>query len=184
MKKKAKNTKKTKAVPSTSVRRSLIRYLMFFLGAMFLFYVLYYSAFYNNYLRDGIENFQAGLAGGLLNIFGAEVQVAEGIIRGNSFEINIEGGCDGVESIMMLVLGIALFPIAMKLKWPGLLIGGITLFVLNIIRIAGLYLSGLHAPKFFDFLHLHGGFILFSFVSILIWAFWASWALKRVNWNS
>jgi exosortase/archaeosortase family protein len=101
-------------------------------------------------------------------------------IRDDScFSVSIAVGCDGLEPLAMFVGGILVFPMAFRLKWPGILAGAVVLFILNLIRIAGLFLAGLYWPGAFDFLHLHGGFILFAAIAILLWMIWANWALQK-----
>lgn len=157
----------------------VLKFLGGFLLFMLLFYLFYYSALYQNVLSDPIERVQAQLSGALLRLLGYQAVVNDDAILGNGFSVQIAKGCDGVEPLFMLLGGILVFPIAWRLKWPGLLAGFLTLTVLNILRIVGLFLAGIHIPAAFDFLHLHGGFVIFTLITILLWMVWANWAMQK-----
>ena len=68
-------------------------------------------------------------------------------------------------------------------KWPGLLTGVLVLSILNILRIAGLYLAGLYWPSLFEILHLHGGVVIFLMFSIVLWLIWVNRILNRRQTN-
>ncbi len=157
----------------------VIQFLLGFALFMLLFYLFYYSFIYKDYLSGPIEGFQARISSGILNLFGFDTQVSGDSISGSGFSVNIAKGCDGLEPLAMFVGGIFVFPMAFKFKWPGLLAGAIILFILNLVRIVGLYLSGIYWPGAFDFLHLHGGFIIFTIVAIFLWMSWANWAMRK-----
>jgi exosortase/archaeosortase family protein len=158
-----------------------LRFLLGFALFMLVFYAFYYSFLYKDFLAGPIEHLQAKLGSGILNLLGFSTTVAGDSISGNGFSVSIAVGCDGLEPLAMFVGGIVVFPMAFRLKWPGIVAGAIVLFILNLIRIAGLFLAGLYWPGAFDFLHLHGGFILFAAIAILLWMIWANWALQKTK---
>ena len=120
-----------------------------------------------------------GLHPWILNIFGGSTVVRQSVLQGPVFGVDVKAGCDGMETIAIFLCAILSTPFSMRLKWRGLVAGLGILLVLNILRIAGLYLAGIHWPAAFDALHLHGGFVLFLFVALIIWFVWANWALKQ-----
>ena len=183
MAQKKKSTPKNKT-PSSSSKKggqgkkggtALLKFFGFFAAAMALFYAFYYSSFYENYIMNGLLNTQAKISNVLLNIFGQSTSVDGDIIYSDDFRVSIKGGCDGVEATALYICAVLVFPLAtMKEKIPGLLWGVGILFVLNIFRIAGLYLSGRFWPSAFDFLHLHGGVVIFTIISIILWMVWVN----------
>jgi len=146
---------------------------------MLLFYVFYFSSFYENVLLPATINFQAQIANGILNLFGYDTTVNGYNISSEEFAVSVKRGCDGIETAALLITGILIFPLPFKLKIPGFIAGLLVIFSLNLIRIVGLYLSGLYIPSFFDFLHLHGGFVIFTIASILVYIVWVQWAFKK-----
>ena len=157
----------------------VFRFLLSFFGVILLFYAFYYSSMYQNHLSGYVENIQARIASSLLNIFGYKTQVNGDIISGRGQSVSISKGCDGLEPIALFVGAILVFPMSFRFKWPGVLVGLAGLFLLNNLRIFGLYLAGIHVPKWFDVFHLHGGFVIFTVATIIIWFIWAGWALRK-----
>jgi exosortase/archaeosortase family protein len=155
--------------------RVLLKFFGFFAVAMIVFYAIYYSSFYANYINGPLLNFQAKVSNVLLTVLGQGTSVDGDVIYSDDFRVSIKGGCDGVEATALYICAVLVFPlIAFRQKIPGLLWGVGILFVLNIFRIAGLYLSGLYWPSAFDFLHLHGGVVIFTIISIALWMIWVN----------
>ena len=163
-------------------RHPVVKFLLGFVGCMALFYLFYYSPIYKNYLELPFLNLQANISNVLLNALGYDTQVAGTTIAGTEFSVDIKSGCDGLEAMAILVSGIMIFPTPFQLKVPGLLWGLGLLSVLNLLRIAGLYMAGFHfSEATFDILHIQGGFIIFTMISVLLWFTWMNWCLKKVQ---
>lgn len=160
-------------------RNLVLKFLLGFTGCMGAFYLFYYSGLYRNYLEAPFLNAQARLGNALLQLFGQDTVVNGSAIGSDAFSVNIKNGCDGLEATAILVSGILIFPVSLRKKLTGLAWGIPILFVANILRIAGLYLSGKHFSKaVFDVLHIQGGFILFTLLSVVLWFIWMNWATK------
>lgn len=157
----------------------MIKYLISFAGVMIVFYLFYYSPLYENFIMTPLLNGQARIANVLLNLLGQDTSVYQDIISSDQFSVSIKGGCDGVEATALFLVGILVFPIAFKYKWPGIALGLVVLGILNILRIAGLYLAGIYWPAAFEFLHLHGGVVAFTIIAILLWMIWMNWAFNK-----
>ncbi len=161
-------------------RHPILKFLVGFVGCMALFYLFYYSSFYKNILEGPFLEAQARLSNLLLRMLGHDTIVDNAHIVSSQFAVNIKNGCDGLEAMAILLSGILIFPAAMKLKWQGILWGVVTLFVLNLLRIAGLYLVGLYfSPTVFEIMHVQGGFIIFTMISVILLFVWINWATKK-----
>lgn len=85
-----------------------------------------------------------------------------------------------MEATFLYIAAVLSLPlVAAKYKYPALIYGLIILVILNIIRIAGLFLAKIHYPSIFEFLHLHGGVVIFMMISIVMWLIWVQWVMKR-----
>ena len=157
------------------------RFLLLFGIGMAVFYIIYKSAIFNNFIGTPIVEAQANLSTGLLNVIGENVTAAGTSMKGtDGFAIDVKGGCDGLEATALLLVAILMFPIGFKYKIPGIIFGGIGLLLLNLLRIAGLYLAGNYgSEQLFNLLHEQGGFVIFTALSIVIWLIWANWAMKK-----
>lgn len=157
----------------------MLRFLILFVAGMIVFYLFYYSPLYEDYIMTPLLTAQANIANVLLHALGQDTTVYQDIISSDVFTVSIKGGCDGVEATALFLIAILVFPLAFKFKWPGIIAGLLVLSVLNILRIAGLYLAGIYWPAAFEFLHLHGGVVIFTIIAILLWIIWINWALNK-----
>lgn len=157
----------------------VFKFIAGFIGCIALFYALYYSTWFETNLKAPILGAQAVAGGALLNLFGYSVSVANEVISGSGATVKIAGGCDGLEATALFLAAILVFPLPFKFKWPGLLAGVVVLSLLNVFRIAGLYLTQKYWPEAFDFMHIQGGLYLYSIITILLMLIWADWALKN-----
>lgn len=125
-------------------------------------------------------NVQARLASLVLLWVGEKTSVEGDNIIGEIFKVSIHGGCDGLEATALYIIALLAVPVfSWREKLPALAYGILILSVLNILRIAILYYSGLYWPRAFEFLHLHGGVIIFMMISILLWMIWVNKLLNR-----
>lgn len=147
---------------------------------MTLFYLFYYSSFFDFFLSPHILKVQATLTKLFLSACGYSIVIRDATLIGDQFQVSIKGGCDGIEASALYAIALISLPlVARKYKITGLIVGLSILFVLNIIRIAGLYLAGIHWPAFFEFFHLHGGVIAFLLISVIMWLIWVQWVMKK-----
>lgn len=186
--KKAKNQKKntTKKKETSNFfanywqeKSPVFKFMAGFAACIIVFYALYYSSWFETNMKAPILGLQALAGGALLNLFGYGVSVADAAISGAGASVKIAGGCDGLEATALFLAAILVFPLPFKFKWPGLLIGFIVLSIVNIVRIAGLYLTQKYWPEAFDFMHVQGGLYFYSIITILLMLIWANWALKN-----
>lgn len=157
----------------------VFKFIAGFAACILIFYALYYSTWFESNFKAPILAVQAAAGGALLNLFGHSVSVANEVISGSGATVKIAGGCDGLEATALFLAAILVFPLPFKFKWPGLLVGFIVLTLVNILRIAGLYLTQKYWPEAFDFMHIQGGLYLYSIITILLMLIWADWALKN-----
>ncbi len=160
----------------------IIRFLISFFCLMIAFYIFYYSPLYENWLMDPLLAQQARFSNVILNLLSFETEAHNDIIAGPGFQVSIKNGCDGIEATALYICAIIAFPfVAWKQKLNGLLAGVVVLSILNLFRIAGLYIAGIHWSAGFEFLHLHGGVIIFTLIAILLWLIWLSQVKKYIT---
>ncbi len=161
------------------LQSSYLRYLGGSAALLAGFYLLYGTGFFESRFLVPFVTLQANAASTLLNLFGAGTEVRDALLVGPVVSLNIAKGCDGLEATVLFLIAVGLMPFSKKSRGVGILAGGLVLLLLNMMRIAGLYLAQAHWPEGFDLLHIHGGFALFTLASILLWAGWAGWAMER-----
>lgn len=123
----------------------------FLIGCFYLFF--WTSSLFHNYFVAFITQLDAKLASIILNIFGWGT-VTEGYqISSDAMTLNVKTGCDGLEAMAIFGSGVIAYTAPLVNKFKGLLFGIGSLFVLNIIRVVHLYISGVYMPNYFEFFH-------------------------------
>ncbi len=79
--------------------------------------------------------------------------------------LSILNGCEGVESILLVIAAIMALPKKVKYKVQAIVLGIVVIYWLNQIRIVMLYYSLRYNHIFFDTLH---GFVAPSFIVMII----------------
>ncbi len=157
----------------------VLKYLGGFVGLLAIFYAIYSSSFFETWILGPFLNVQTSISSVILNIFGMGTTADGSMLIGRLTSLNVAKGCDGMEASALFLIGVLLMPFTWRNKMAGLAAGVGVLFLLNIVRIIGLYFAKIYWPSAFETLHIHGGFALFTIVAILLWAGWAGWAMKR-----
>ena len=126
--------------------------------------------------RNVIAPFTRGLArlsALALNAFGERVSVVGSVIQGHGFAVDIKGGCNGVEAMLLLCAAIAAFDAPWRARLMGLLAGSAALMAFNIVRIVTLYVIGERWRNLFETFHLAVWQTIMFAVAASIFAFWS-----------
>jgi exosortase H (IPTLxxWG-CTERM-specific) len=156
-----------------SARRRSIGFLVRFVVLLVVFYLIVASHPVNDAV---IVPFTAGIAsvsGKLLNVLGERAEVVGTEIRSSSFGVNIENGCNGVETALLFGAAVLAFPASWKRRLLGLVAGFVAIQVLNLFRVISLFWIGLHRPALFSSSHTviwQSVVVLFGVLLFLVWA--------------
>ena len=138
--------------------------------------------------RDWFESFAqpllntyASISNGILNLLGQKTSSSGETIYSGSFSIQIKKGCDAIAPMILYTLAILFFPVPFKYKPKGLLIGIVLIFVLNIIRIVTLFLTGKYVRSLFDIMHTDVWQIIFIIFTLYIWLVWLKHVTAKSN---
>lgn len=164
---------------STWLRRNrpIVRFIVLFVGLLLAFQIAYYefltpSSAFRSYLA-----FSTKTAALLLRLVGEPVRVS-GDVMSSTFSMSVSRGCDGLQALAILALGVLAFPVEARKKIPGVGVGVALILVLNIVRIATLFSAGVHFPKQFQTLHVHVWPAVLIFAALAFWMLWAMWATR------
>ncbi|HEX9149009.1 MAG TPA: exosortase H [Thermoanaerobaculia bacterium] len=156
-----------------SARRRSVGFLVRFVVLLVVFYLIVASRPVNDAV---IVPFTAGIAsvsGKLLNVLGERAEVVGTEIRSSSFGVNIENGCNGVETALLFGAAVLAFPASWKRRLLGLIAGFVAIQVLNLFRVISLFWIGLHRPALFSSSHTviwQSVVVLFGVLLFLVWA--------------
>jgi exosortase H (IPTLxxWG-CTERM-specific) len=114
------------------------------------------------------------LSAGLLSALGVAVESRgqELIAIGRPFGVSVQNDCNGAWAHLILLASVLAYPATAREKIRGLLLAQPALFVLNVVRVASLFLIGLHAPGLFRAAHVYlwQGLIIACAVALfLVW---------------
>ena len=115
----------------------------------------------------------AQLSSWLLNIIGVKTRTMSSFVyQDQGFAIDISYKCTGILLMTFFAAGIFAYPCSLLKKLSGLVVGIPLIFVINLVRLVGLFLIGTFAITLFDFSHKVLAEILMIIATFLVWWFW------------
>ena len=124
-----------------------------------------------------IVPFTAGVAhvsAAALNALGENVTVAGTQLRAAGFSVDIENGCNGVETALLFCSAVLAFPASWRARIAGLLLGFVAIELLNLVRVVTLFWIGHHRPALFSAAHTVLWQSAVVIAGVLLFLLWAS----------
>ncbi len=116
----------------------------------------------------------ASIGGGIIGLYESDVSTAGSVIRKGAFAVDIKRGCDGVVASILLIAACLAYPFSWRSRALGTLFGYALIFTLNMVRIVGLFLIGLHgSSETFEFFHVYVSQFAVIAITMVFWIFWA-----------
>ncbi len=121
-------------------------------------------------------SFITRLAGVIIQTIGVDAKVEGTAILHSSFSVDIRRGCDGMEATLLLVCATLAYPFcSLRRRVLALLSGYAVIFVMNMIRVVGLFLLGYRGfMGVFDFVHTYVAQFAIVTAVMILWLFWIS----------
>jgi exosortase H (IPTLxxWG-CTERM-specific) len=95
------------------------------------------------------------------------------VIRSPRFAVNIENGCNGVETMLIFLAAVLAFPAPWKARAIGLVFGILAIQAVNLVRVVALFYTGAYFPTWFDTSHTVIWQSLVILSGVLLWILWA-----------
>jgi len=147
-------------------------YYMFVIGFALVYHLMSNQAWFLN-IAQPIYNGYAQLSSSILNVLGQDTSAYGEQINSAFCNLRIKEGCDGITPMILYSMSIIAFPVQLRFKWKGIIIGLVGLFFLNLIRIISLYFIGKYgSDAFFDFMHIDVWSTLFLVITLVFWLMW------------
>ena len=184
MAKKNKKSKKTQKIQPTSwsERKPVLRFAGLFLLSCIIFYVISGMAWFD-FVRSPLLKFFAFISAEILSIFSNDVSAQGETLSSTRFAVEIREGCDAIAPTVLYCLSVLFYPVSWDRRLKGIGLGILLLMVLNVIRIVSLYLTGVHAPSWFEFMHVDFWQVAFILFTVLMWIYWMRWAVGTESTN-
>jgi exosortase H (IPTLxxWG-CTERM-specific) len=154
-------------------RRRSLGFLVRFVLFLVVFYFLVAAKPVNDHAIVPFTSWIATASGKVLNALGERVTVQGTEIHSGSFGVNIENGCNGVETALLLAAAVLAFPAGWRQRLTGFFLGFLAIQVLNLIRVVSLVWIGRHRPALFDSSHTviwQSAVVMFGVLIFLLWA--------------
>jgi len=131
-----------------------------------------------NWVNDhAVVPFTAGVArvsGAALDLLGQDVERDGTVLRNERFAVNIENGCNGVETMIIFMAAVLAFPAPWRARLAGLALGLVAIQGINLVRVVALFLTGAYFPSLFATSHTVIWQTLVILSGVLLWLLWAS----------
>jgi len=92
--------------------------------------------------------------------------------------LSVLNGCDGTESVLLLASAVLAFPVAWRRKPVGVLVVTSGAFVLNQVRLVGLYFLLRNRPEWFEAVHSYIAPVLIIVFGSVLFMAWLQWATR------
>jgi exosortase H (IPTLxxWG-CTERM-specific) len=162
-----------------TARRSPARFLLTFAGLLFVFYFLIAIHPVNDRVVVPFTAAVAKASGVVLNAMGERVRVSGTTISAATFSVNIENGCNGLETALLLAAAVLAFPATWPQRAVGFFGGFAAIQVLNLVRVASLFWIGAHRPRWFGSAHAVVWQSIVVLAGVALFVFWASFVARR-----
>jgi exosortase/archaeosortase family protein len=116
----------------------------------------------------------ADTSGWIFRLFGATVETSARTLTVNGTTLTIAFGCDGLEAHGIFIAALLAAALPWKRKLTGLLIGTIGIFLINQIRVCGIFLVAGIGADWFYYAHTVVGqtFVIVATMALFLW--WAT----------
>lgn len=165
------------------LKHPVLLFMFGFIGLAVLFYFLINLSYFKLNMHPKLNAFYAAVSSLILNLLGYQTTVSNSLIQSSLFSIDIEQGCDALEPIGLFTAAVIAYPVAIRKKLVGLLIGPFLLCILNIIRIVSLFFIGIYYQKIFEVMHIEVWQVLFILLSTALCFVWIKWSIHSSNKN-
>jgi exosortase H (IPTLxxWG-CTERM-specific) len=97
------------------------------------------------------------------------------------FAVSIQAGCNGVEAAIVLISAILAFPAPWMVRFMGVVIGFVSVQLLNIVRIISLFYLGQWNYDAFNWAHLYIWQVLIMLDVLIIFLLWLHYTPRWVR---
>lgn len=146
--------------------------------ALFVALQLLYTALHDSVGIFWIQHFAVAPGAVLIQWLGLPPAVGEADqLVGTMQRLRVRAGCEGTETLFLLLAALAVLPGRLVAKLAGMIIGAGLVVALNSARIAALWATLAAKPQHFETVHsIVAPLLLIGFVYlyVLMWSRWAS----------
>ena len=168
----------SKTDPPYPTKNFSLRYVIMFLAIFTLASLTWSGARGTSLQRFVVEEATVGTSSRIISLInpGQEVRSEGARLISPHVRLSVLNGCEGTESVILLVAAILAYPAPLRRKPAGLLFGAAGIFVLNQLRLVGLFYILRYQPEWFSAMHGYISPVLILITGSLIFVLWVNWA--------
>jgi len=159
-------------------RRPLLHFVVKFLVVLAFLTAFSLTPLYQHILPGYLDT-TARLTNTFLHILGEDTHLAGASIWSQKYSVTVTPDCSALEFSWFLVAALLVFPARWHWKIAGIASGIAMLAVLNVLRVATLYLIGIRALTLFDLVHEDVWPVLLIMTTLVFLAAWIGWTEYR-----
>jgi len=100
-------------------------------------------------------------------------------VPGGSFGMRVDNDCNGAWAHLIFLAAVLAYPASWKEKLLGLTVGQSLLFLLNVVRVASLFVIGVYVPSVFRATHVYVWQFLIIGLALLLFVVWVDKFVRR-----
>lgn len=161
----------------------LLRMIMLFSAVFFILHFAYQAASGTVVEKIIIDMATVRPSVFLINLLNSNEHVfahGHGLISPYA-RLSILNGCEGTESLFLIVAAIMAFKTHWQNKLVGLMLGSLVIYLANQARIVTLYFALRHDRGLFAALHGYIAPILIIAIGCLFYILWIQWSLRKIQ---
>jgi exosortase H (IPTLxxWG-CTERM-specific) len=149
-----------------------IRSIIIFVFSVTVFGLAINNDYLDTHVNDFFTLLVAQLSNFLINLLGTKSVLSYKTITSQSFSVLVINQCNGVFTTGIFISAVFAFPARLREKIIGILLGFFSIFVINVLRIVGIFFVGIKFPNFMHEAHVWVAQTLVIILSISIWLLW------------
>ncbi len=147
-------------------------FLIFFLSIGFFFWVLNNGWAFRHIVAP-YTGWVAFVAVSIFKLFGQAVFQTGSVITVGGASLSIATGCNGAEALALYFSAVLAFPTGWRKKLFGLALGFFGIFIINQVRVVGLFFVAMVRPEILPEAHNYAGQTFVIVMGMTLWWFWA-----------
>lgn len=175
----AARSSKRKAPPAPAPGRFLasyrteIRFLVLFFVLFAAMQGIHYAALASG-VFSGAPSLTAEVGVRIINFLSPSdsATLSGTVITGGGVKMNVVEGCKGTDGVILLCAALIAFPMPVRRKIAGFVIGSLIIYAANFLRVVALYFTLSRAPSLFEMMHIFVGQTYIVLITIIFFAAW------------
>jgi len=154
-----------------AAKRPVWRFTLLMLAGLGVFYAGY-GLFSASRYMGGFLRLIASISAAGLSALGYHARADGMVVTAPAFAFRVVKGCDGLEPVGFLLAAAFATPAPMRTRCLFALVAGVSLLLLNLVRLVSLALVDVYFPRLTEAIHWNAWPAVTIIVVVLLWVCW------------